>query len=203
MMTILLATNNAHKKQEFEAIFPQWTLLMPSDVDQRGWDHDETSDTFLGNALGKAQALWDAVGGQYPVLADDSGLCVDALGGAPGVYSARYGQEAAGRKLTDQEKNLLLLKALEGKAVRKARFVCALALVVGPHRVYTVEESWEGEVAGSVDGVHGFGYDPLFFLPEHGMTSAQLSPDAKNRLSHRFRASRRLAAVVADLEKFA
>jgi XTP/dITP diphosphohydrolase len=202
-MTILLATNNAHKKGELEAIFPSWHLLLPAEVGQAGWDHEETADTFLGNALGKAQALWNQTGGRYPVLADDSGLCVDALAGAPGIYSARYGQNEAGRKLSDHEKNLLLLKNLEAASDRTARFVCALALVVGPHRVFTAEESWEGEVARSIEGVHGFGYDPLFLVPGLGVTSAQLPPDQKNRLSHRYRACRRLAAVVADLEVFA
>jgi XTP/dITP diphosphohydrolase len=201
-MTILVATNNAHKKTELQAIFPSWTLLLPADVGKADWDHDETADTFLGNALGKAQALWDAVGGQYPVLADDSGICVDALGGAPGIYSARYGRAEAGRPLSDHEKNLLLLKNLTGKDDRRARFVCALALIVGPHRVFTAEESWEGVVASSIEGAHGFGYDPLFYLPEHGCTSAQLSPEEKNRLSHRYRACRRLAAVAADLSVF-
>ena len=202
-MTLLLATNNDHKKQELQAIFPSWTLLLPADVGRAGWDHNETADTFLGNALGKAQALWEEVGRAHPVLADDSGICVDALGGAPGIYSARYGQDEAGRKLTDHEKNLLLLKNLEAASDRRARFVCALALVVGPHRVFTVEESWEGEVARSIDGAHGFGYDPLFFLPDLGVTSAQLPPHRKNRLSHRYRACRCLAALVTDLEEFA
>ena len=201
-MTILLATNNAHKKQEFEAIFPDWTLLLPADVGLAGWDHDETADTFLGNALGKAQALFKDAGGTHLVLADDSGICVDALGGAPGIYSARYGQTADGKKITDPEKNLLLLKNLEGRTDRTARFVCALALVAGPHRVFTAEESWEGAVALSIDGIHGFGYDPLFLLPGRGVTSAQLAPAEKNRLSHRYRAARRIAAVVADLEEF-
>lgn len=202
-MKILLATNNAHKKQELEAIFSAWTLLLPADVGLAGWDHEETASTFLGNALGKAQALWTATRGLHPVLADDSGICVDALGGAPGIYSARYGQAEAGRKLTDHEKNLLLLRNLEGVEDRRARFVCALALVTGVHRVYTVEETWEGLVASSVEGAHGFGYDPLFFLPEWGVTSAQLPPEQKNRLSHRYRACRRMAAVVADLNAFA
>jgi len=201
-MTILLATNNAHKKQEFQAIFPDWIVLLPVDAGRPEWNHEETADSFLGNALGKAQALWSEVGGAFPVLADDSGICVDALAGAPGVYSARYGQAEAGRKLSDHEKNLLLLKALEAQDDRRASFVCALALVFGPHRVFTAQESWEGLVARSIEGTHGFGYDPLFFLPELGVTSAQLPPAEKNRLSHRYRASRRLAAVVGDLERF-
>jgi XTP/dITP diphosphohydrolase len=197
-MTLLLATNNLHKKQEFEQIFSD-TILMPADVGLAGWDHEETADTFLGNALGKAQSLWEKAGGKYPVLADDSGICVDALGGAPGVYSARYGSEN-GKLLTDTEKNHLLLKNLGPAADRSARFVCALVLVVGPHRVFTAEETWEGEVALSIEGVHGFGYDPLFLLPG-GLTSAQLPPAEKNRLSHRYRASRRIKALLADLEE--
>lgn len=198
-MTLLLATNNAHKRQEFAAIFSTTTILLPADVGLAGWEHDETADTFLGNALGKARSLWDRSGGRYPVIADDSGICVDALGGAPGVYSARYGS-GAGKTLTDTEKNLLLLKNLEGQTDRRARFVCALALVLGPHRVFTVEEDWEGRVAHGIEGAHGFGYDPLFLLP-NGLTSAQLSPEEKNRLSHRYRASRRIAALLADLEE--
>ena len=202
-MTALVATNNLHKKRELEDLFPSWTLLLPSDVGRPGWDHEETADTFLGNALGKAQSLWTAVDGRYPVLADDSGICVDVLGGAPGVYSARYGQDEAGRPLSDYEKNLLLLRNMESRTDRRARFVCALAWIVAPHRVFTVEEAWEGEVALSVEGSHGFGYDPLFLLPSLGLTSGQIPPDEKNRLSHRYRACRRLAALAADLENFA
>jgi XTP/dITP diphosphohydrolase len=198
-MTLLLATANLHKKQEFEQIFSGTTVLLPADVGLAGWDHEETADTFLGNALGKAQSLWEKAAGQYPVMADDSGICVDALGGAPGVYSARYGSEG-GKLLTDTEKNRLLLSRLEGASDRRARFVCALVLVMGPHRVFTAEEAWEGEVALSIEGVHGFGYDPLFLLPG-GLTSAQLPPEEKNCLSHRYRASRRIKALLADLEE--
>jgi len=199
-MTVLVATNNAHKKRELQALFPGWQLLLPADVAPEGWDHEETADTFLGNALGKAWSLWKATGGHWPVLADDSGLCVDTLGGAPGVYSARYGQAEAGRPLTDVEKNTRLLGALVESSDRSARFVCNLALVVAEHRVFTVEESWEGEIALSVEGAQGFGYDPVFFLPSLGLTSAQLSPENKNQLSHRGRACRRMAALVHDLE---
>jgi XTP/dITP diphosphohydrolase len=92
------------------------------------------------------------------------------------------------------------LSRLEGAPDRRARFVCALVLVLGPHRVFTAEEDWEGEVALTIEGVHGFGYDPLFLL-SGGLTSAQLPPEEKNRLSHRFRASRRIKAVLADLEE--
>lgn len=201
-MTVLVATNNAHKKRELQALFPGWELLLPADVGRAGWDHDETADTFLGNALGKAQSLWMATERRWAIIADDSGLCVDALGGAPGVYSARYGQAEEGRPLSDAEKNARLLGALGGRNDRTARFVCALALVVADHRVFTVEECWEGEIALSVEGSQGFGYDPVFALPSLGLTSAQLTPEHKNRLSHRGRACRRMAALVSDLEAF-
>lgn len=201
-MTLLLATNNLHKKRELEAIHPGLVLLLPADAGFAGWDHDETADTFQGNALGKARSLWELAKGQWAVLADDSGICVDALGGAPGVISARWGSAEAGRALSDAEKNTLLLARMQGVSARNARFVCALALVLSPHREVVVEETWEGEVALTQSGSAGFGYDPVFWLPERNCTSADLSVDDKNRLSHRYRASRRLAAVLADLKEY-
>ena len=131
-MTLLLATNNLHKKRELEAIHPGLVLLLPADAGFAGWDHDETADTFQGNALGKARSLWELAKGQWAVLADDSGICVDALGGAPGVISARWGSAEAGRALSDAEKNTLLLARMQGVSARNARFVCALALVLSP-----------------------------------------------------------------------
>lgn len=198
-MILLLATNNLHKKREFEALFAGWTLHLPGDLGLAGWDHDETADSFVGNALGKAQSLWRLSGGAHPVLADDSGICVDALGGAPGIYSARYGQAEAGRLLTDPERNELLLARLAGQTRRSARFVCALALVVAEHRVFVAEESWEGEVAPGLEGRHGFGYDPLFYLPDLGCTSAELEPARKNEISHRGRASRALRTLLPEV----
>lgn len=200
---ILLATNNLHKKQEFHAMIAargmDLKLLLPAEIGLEGWDHDETAETFLGNALGKAQALWRDAGGRFPVLADDSGLCVDALGGKPGIYSARWGQKEAGRKLTDHEKNLLLLGQIPSQAPRTARFVCSLALVAGEHRVFSVEESWEGEIAPAESGTAGFGYDPLFYIPSEGKTASELSPERKNALSHRGKAFQALSALMAGL----
>jgi XTP/dITP diphosphohydrolase len=200
-MTILLATNNLHKKDELEALLPGVVLRLPAEVGLIGWDHDETATTFQGNALGKARSLWNLSGWKTPVLADDSGICVDALGGAPGVWSARFGTEETGRALTDSEKNQLLLSKMVVGVPRTARFVCALALVLGPHREFVLEESWEGEVAREPSGNAGFGYDPVFWLPSLGCTSAELPTDRKNQLSHRYRASRRLAAILADLQE--
>lgn len=201
-MTLLLATNNLHKKRELEALYPGLVLLLPADTGLASWDHDETAPTFQGNALGKARSLWQLTQGRWPVMADDSGICVDALGGAPGVISARWGSAEAGRALSDAEKNTLLLAKMEGVSARTARFVCALALVLAPHREVVVEETWEGEVALTQSGSAGFGYDPVFWLPERNCTSADLPADEKNRLSHRYRASRRLAAVLADLKEY-
>jgi XTP/dITP diphosphohydrolase len=201
-VTLLLATNNLHKKRELEALYPGLVLLLPADTGLASWDHDETAPTFQGNALGKARSLWQLTQGRWPVMADDSGICVDALGGAPGVISARWGSAEAGRALSDAEKNTLLLAKMEGVSARTARFVCALALVLAPHREVVVEETWEGEVALTQSGSAGFGYDPVFWLPERNCTSADLPADEKNRLSHRYRASRRLAAVLADLKEY-
>ncbi|MEI8096451.1 MAG: non-canonical purine NTP pyrophosphatase [Spirochaetales bacterium] len=199
---ILLATNNGHKKGELELLFPGVVLALPSEVGLAGWDHNETADSFAGNALGKARSLFEQAGRRWPVMADDSGICVDALGGAPGIFSARYGADE-GRKLDDVGRYRLLLERLGARADRSARFVCALVLVLGPHREFVVEETWEGEVAHTPSGTAGFGYDPVFWLPELGCTSADLSSAQKNNLSHRARASRRLAAVIATLEDFA
>ena len=199
-MDLILATNNAHKVGEFNALFHPWVIQIPASAGLPHWNHDETADTFLGNALGKARSLWEALGGQRPVLADDSGLCIDALGGAPGVYSARYGEKETGRPLRDSEKNSLVLSQLEGQVRRSARFVCSLALVLAPHRVYVIEESWEGTIALSLGGEHGFGYDPLFIPVGETKTSAELEPEVKNQLSHRGRASRRLLALLHHLE---
>ena len=201
-MTLLLATNNPHKKDELERLFPGTVLRLPAEVGLGGWDHEETAESFQGNALGKARSLWELSQRRWPVLADDSGICVDALEGAPGVISARWGSAEAGRALTDGEKNTLLLARMLGVADRRARFVCALALVLAPHREVVVEEAWEGEVAHTPSGKAGFGYDPVFWLPGLGCTSADLPAEEKNRLSHRYRASLRLAAVLANLEEY-
>ncbi len=199
-MTLVLATNNLHKKSELEALFPGVSLKLPHEVGAGGWDHDETADSFLGNALGKARSLWTVLEGRWPVLADDSGICVDALGGAPGIFSARYGADST-LVLDDVGRYRLLLERLHGVTARQARFVCALALVYSPYRHFVTQETWEGEVALTPLGTEGFGYDPVFWLPEQGCTAAQLPPEKKNRLSHRSRASRRLAAIIRDLEE--
>ncbi len=196
-MTLFIATNNAHKVKELSELFPGTLLRTPADAGIE-FDHDETEDTFLGNSLGKARALFGLV--KAPVLADDSGLCVDALGGAPGVRSARYGSPDDGRTvLSAREKNELLLRQMTGRRDRTCRFVCAMTLMLSEHRFVTVQETCEGRLLESSRGAEGFGYDPVFYLPGEGLSMAELSLERKNRLSHRGRAAARILAVLASL----
>ncbi|HSV57238.1 MAG TPA: non-canonical purine NTP pyrophosphatase, partial [Magnetospirillaceae bacterium] len=136
-----------------------------------------------------------------PVLADDSGLCVDALGGAPGVRSARYGSQDGGKtELSAEEKNALLLRAMEGRDDRSCRFVCAMTLVLSDYRFVSVQETCEGELLHVPRGLEGFGYDPVFLVQEAGLSMAELPLERKNLISHRGRAARRLLAVLNSLE---
>lgn len=197
-MTIWFATGNEHKRRELSAILAGHSVKIPSDAGI-AFDPDETGDVFLENAFIKAHALFEMV--HEPVVADDSGLCVDALGGRPGVYSARYGGVAGG-KLTSSERNALLLKEIGGAggAVRKtARFVCAMALVLSEDRFFAVQETLEGEIIGEERGTNGFGYDPIFFLPERGLTVAELSEREKNSISHRAKAARAIGKMLETI----
>ncbi len=198
-MEIVLASGNMHKKKELEKIFSGHKLVLPSELGV-DFDCDETGKTFLENALLKAETLYKQVG--KPVLADDSGLCVDALDGGPGIYSARYGSDEGRPKLTDSERNTLLLSRLEGKENRKAAFVCCMALITSPDRIFTVQETFPGEIAHRPFGGGGFGYDPVFVEPISGKTVAELSDDEKNRISHRGRAGRRMNAILEDLDEY-
>ena len=171
MTTFLLATHNANKLVEFRRIFETlkekigaYELLSFSDI---GFDDEveETGTTFEENALIKARA--GAARG-YITIADDSGLAVDALGGAPGIYSARY----CGRHGDDEGNNRMLLEQLKGKQDKTARYVCAIACVFPDGRSFTVRGTCEGEIIDTPRGNLGFGYDPLFWIPEKGMTFA-------------------------------
>ncbi len=196
-MQIFVATNNRHKVRELERLFPAVHLRTPAEAGIP-FDHDEVEATFLGNSLGKARALYARV--LSPVLADDSGLCVDALDGEPGVRSARYGSPDDGRTaLSAGEKNALLLRKMAGRQDRRCRFVCAMTLVVSEHRFVSVQETCEGLLLDAPRGAEGFGYDPIFLLPEEGLSMAELTLERKNRLSHRGRAAARMRAVLDSL----
>jgi len=186
MRTLLLATTNEHKLNEFRAIFRElpFTLLSLRDV-RLDMDVEETGTTFAENAALKARVYARAA--NMLALADDSGLEIDALGGAPGIYSARF----AGRETSYTERFRLLLARLQDvpPSQRTARFRCAIALAEPSGYTRIVEGTIEGLIAECPRGENGFGYDPIFFVPEFGKTTAEMAPEEKNRISHRGRAA--------------
>lgn len=199
-MNLLFASQNRHKMEELSALLSPHRLTLPDDIGIE-YEFDETGDTLIANALGKALHLFSLTG--KPSVADDTGLFVDSLAGEPGVRTARYGEQEAGRLLTSEERNELLLDAMkyvEG-AQRRASFVCAVALVLSPERIYVFQESLEGEIAEEMDGSGGFGYDPVFYVPEKGCNLAHLSADEKNAISHRGKAAAALKEMLMYLER--
>ena len=191
MTVFVLATHNAHKVDELRRILGE--QLGPHRlVGYDGPEPVEDGDSFEANALIKARAA--AVFTGLPAIADDSGICVDALGGAPGIHSARY----AGTR-DDADNYRLLLANLEGVADRRAQFVCAAALVLPSGGEHVTEGVLDGWLTGEPRGSNGFGYDPIF-VPSGGvLTTAQLSPAEKDQISHRGKALRALAPVIAAL----
>ena len=194
-MTIWFATGNAHKKKELAAILPGHAVRIPAEAGI-AFDPDETGKTFLDNALIKARELYALV--RAPVIADDSGLCVDALGGRPGVLSARYGSENGG-KIESAQRNELLLRELGDASDRRARFVCSMVLMLSADRFFIAQETFEGTIVAESRGSGGFGYDPILFLPEFSKTVAELSDAEKNRLSHRGKAGERIRSILDTL----
>jgi XTP/dITP diphosphohydrolase len=201
-MELVVATGNPHKVDEIRAI------LAPHGVRVLGLDDlgasvpepDEPGDTFEENAAIKARAYAAALG--RTVLADDSGLEVDALGGRPGVHSARYAGIGSTREERDAANNARLLRELAGvpAAQRTARFVCAICVASADGRVLaTSRGAFDGVIIESGRGSHGFGYDPLLFVPDAGCTSAELDPAEKNRRSHRGQAVKALVPMLPGL----
>ena len=193
MPQLLLATNNPGKVAEFRQLLEGcgWELVTPADI---GLDlHvDETGQTYAENATIKAEAYAKASG--LVTLADDSGLEVDALGGRPGLLSARY----AGLDRTDEGRVQALLQELAGISdeERSARFRCVIAIAEPGGRVELVEGTVEGRIAHEPRGENGFGYDPVFLLPERGLTAAELPPGEKNAVSHRGAATQEARTVL-------
>lgn len=192
MSRLLIATNNQGKVKEIKAIlgnlYDEIVSLKDAGIKL---EVVEDGDSFEVNAIKKAREAAQVAG--CDALADDSGLCVDELGGAPGIYSARY----AGEDATDAQNNEKLLANLKGVSDRSARFVSVVALV-SADKVTTASGEVRGVIAHKPSGNGGFGYDPLFFMPELGQTFAEIPPDIKNGLSHRARA---LAALKNKLGK--
>lgn len=196
--SLVLASGNAGKLREFSHLLAPLGIE-PMPQGQLGVsDAEETGLTFVENALIKARHAAQVTG--LPALADDSGIEVDVLGGEPGIYSARFAarrQQGSG----DGDNNAALLAALEGvpEKARTARYWCVLVYLrhaADPVPII-VQASWEGRVLDAPQGEGGFGYDPLFWLPEHGMTAAALDAETKNRLSHRGRAMQQLLEALA------
>ena len=195
MRKFIVATKNKGKLKEIEEILTGLPLQVISMEEAGVSDEiDETGSTFEENAMIKAKAVFDKT--KEMVMADDSGLEVDFLNGAPGIYSAWFAGEGA----TDSDKNTKLLYLLADVPFEKrcARFVCAIAVVLPNGETYTVRGTCEGFIGYAPEGGNGFGYDPLFYMPEFGMTTAQMEPEDKHNISHRGRA---LRLMVEELRK--
>lgn len=196
MKTVIIATKNKGKAKEFESLFAAKGYEVKTLLDVQGSpDVEETGTTFEENAILKAEAiskLYDQV-----VIADDSGLIVDALDGRPGVYSARY----AGEDKSDEANTSKVLRELEGVPTEKrtARFYCALAVASPNQDTVTVSGAMEGLITEQLVGENGFGYDPIFFVQEVAKTTAELSKEEKNKISHRAHA---LKALEGKLDAF-
>lgn len=195
MKKLVLASNNAKKMKELNALLaPLGFEIIPQG--QLGIaEAEEPHCTFIENALAKARHASKESG--LPALADDSGLCVAALGGAPGVYSARY----AGEPKSDARNNEKLLTELAGQGDRRAHFACVLVLVRSAEDPQPIiaEGEWHGTILDAQRGADGFGYDPLFYVPTHCQTAAELDGAIKNKLSHRGQAMQKLIARLPAL----
>ncbi|MBR5645745.1 MAG: non-canonical purine NTP pyrophosphatase [Treponema sp.] len=217
-MKIYLATGNKNKKREMIQLLPEHEIVIPSD-ENINFDPDETGTTFYENSLIKAKALYDIV--HCPVIADDSGICVDALGGAPGIYSSRYAGPSFmkgkpdGTKISQEEQNAFLIAQLndvikrgnlpDAQYLHKERschYTCAMVLYLGPDRLFVAQETFEGTLINRIEdscGDGGFGYDPIVFLPEYNKTVAQISAEEKNSISHRGKAVRVIQKIIENL----
>lgn len=228
-MKIYLASSNLNKKREMQELFPEHKIVTPKD-ENIFFNPDENGKSFYENSIIKAKSLWNII--HCPVLADDSGICVDILNGKPGIYSARYagpkherGLES-GEKISQEEQNEFLIEqtnfALEQfsslsdikkanpeqaflNGERSAHYVCAMVLYMGNDRIFLAQETMEGSLVEKLEdarGNGGFGYDPLFYLPEYKKTAAELTAEQKNAISHRGKASRVIKNIVDSLSEF-
>lgn len=194
---VVLASNNAGKLREFDALLGAAGIELVAQGALGVPEAEEPHPTFVENALAKARHAAELTG--LPALADDSGLCVRALGGAPGVYSARYAQLGGGEK-SDAANNARLVETLRGHADRRAYYYCVLALVrhANDPEPLIAEGRWHGEMLEAPRGANGFGYDPYFYVPELQASAAELEPAVKNARSHRALALRALLARLVE-----
>jgi XTP/dITP diphosphohydrolase len=195
MKKVVIASNNAGKLREIARILEPLGLEAQPQGNFGVPECPEPHVTFIENCIAKARHASAHTG--LPALADDSGICVEALNGAPGVYSARY----AGEPKSDERNNHKLIEALQGQADRRAHYYCVMVYVRYPDDPQPViaEGRWHGEIIDTPRGDGGFGYDPYFLVPEFGKTGAELDMDTKNRLSHRGHALRDLAEKLTGM----
>lgn len=219
-MKIYLATGNKNKKREMSEILSEHTIITPSD---EGIDFNpiENGTSFFENSLIKAKALFEIV--KCPVIADDSGICVDALNGRPGIFSARYAGPdfpegmPDSSKIPQEKQNEFLINQLNDElkntkkdfsiflnGPRSAHYTCSMVLYLGKDRFFISQNTMEGAIIESIEdsrGTGGFGYDPIFFLPNLGKTAAELTADEKNAISHRGKSTRVLVTIINNLKK--
>ncbi|MED4203149.1 XTP/dITP diphosphatase [Neobacillus mesonae] len=196
MKEVIIATKNPGKAREFEHIFSPRGIAVKTLLDFPEFPEvEETGTTFEENAILKAEAVSQAL--NKMVIGDDSGLMIDALEGRPGIYSARY----AGEPKNDENNIDKVLSELTGVPAEKrtARFYCALAVAVPGQETFTVSGTCEGRILEERRGTNGFGYDPVFFVPEKGVAMAELSSDEKNKISHRANALMKLDEMLDSL----
>lgn len=215
-MKIYLATGNKNKARELRQLLPEHQIILPSDEGIE-FDPIENGTTFYENSLIKAKSLYEIV--HCPVIADDSGICVDALNGIPGIYSSRYAgpdfpqgknnekisQELQNEYLISQLNHVLSLKNLpKGEyqnGERSCHYTCSMVLYCGNDRLFVAQETFEGTLIDDLSnqaGTGGFGYDPIVFLPQFNKTVAQLTSEEKNAISHRGKAIRSLQKLISD-----
>lgn len=205
---LYLATGNKHKREEIQQILQDYEIRIPSD-DGIDFDPVEDGKSFYENSLIKARALWNLV--HEPVIADDSGICVDALGGEPGIYTSRYAGpdfmhgKADGSKISQEQQNSFLIQQLNDTKSenRSCHYTCAMVLLLNPDRFFVAQETFEGQLIHSIKeaaGNGGFGYDPIVYLPDCKKTVAQISSEEKNRISHRGKALKTIAKILENLE---
>lgn len=179
---LVVASNNLHKISEIKDILSKLNIEVVSLKEANiNVDVEEDGITFMENAYKKSKVIFDMLKGEAMVLADDSGIAVDVLDGAPGVFSARF----AGEHGNDKKNNEKLLKLMKGKQNRKAKFICAMVLFINRDTVIKVQGEVHGVVAEEIKGDEGFGYDPIFYIPQYEKTFGELSSTIKNAISHR------------------
>ncbi|WP_296322733.1 RdgB/HAM1 family non-canonical purine NTP pyrophosphatase [Treponema sp. UBA3813] len=204
---LYLASGNKHKQKEMQELLSDFEIRIPSD-DGIEFAPIEDGKSFYENSLIKARALWNLV--HEPVIADDSGICVSALKGEPGIYTSRYAGpnfmhgKPDGSKISQEEQNRFLIEQLNatGSRDRSCHYTCAMVLLLNPERFFVAQETFEGELIPSIEkqaGSGGFGYDPIVWLPQYKKTVAEISAEEKNKISHRGKAVQTIKKVLENL----